>query len=135
MDKESLKRPRRRKLEIDQTPFSDLSQLYGLRSSDDEALSKMEIFRRIEEGECRSEIWQTLYRPSCNNMHEIGLRFTSDNLNSAKVTLFEDKGLWRNAWRLDIPSYSVERDMDSLILKTPRCVTDLHLKFGYEHKS
>lgn len=121
MNKESsLNRPRRRKLEIDQTPFSDNSQLYGLRSSDDEALSRMEVFRRTEEGECKSEVWQTLYRPTCNNMHEIDLRFTSDNLNTAKVNLFRDKGFWRNAWRFDTPSYSEGGNMDSLILKTPR---------------
>ncbi len=120
MGEASFTRPRKRRMDVDQTPFSDNTQLYGIRSSDDEALSKMEIIERSEDGECKSEIWQTEYQPSCNSVHEIDLIKTEDSENMGKLELFQSQGYWRNAWRLDMPSRNQPQVLDTMILKTPK---------------
>lgn len=103
----------KRGLELVPTPFSDNSQLYGILSSDDPALSKMEPLRGDEDSECVSESWHSDYFPSCNNMHELDLLHLDDKNTGGRLELFKKQGYWRQAWKVDLPA-------DSFILKTPR---------------
>jgi hypothetical protein len=107
-------------VEVDVTPFSDNTQLYGLLSSDDEALSKMEVLLSDEDGECVSETWHSQYHPSCNSVHEFDFLHVDDRYSGAHLTLFEKQGYWRNAWRADVPLSSNEYEMESFIIKTPK---------------
>ena len=51
-------RRRRRVLKVEQTPFSDNTQLYSILHSDDEKLSKMENLHTQDTGaECMSDSW------------------------------------------------------------------------------
>ena len=73
MNKKS-ERPASRYVELYPAVFSDNTQLYGVRNSDDEALSKMELCPPYNNGECVSMLkWQTEYYPSCNGMYELDL--------------------------------------------------------------
>ena len=89
LDKVHQKRRRKEDLSFYPTPFSDNTQLYihGIRSSVDEALSRMEVLLPDDnDGECVSEPWQRAYHPSCNGMHEF-----DDDDNGGPVELFENK--------------------------------------------
>lgn len=74
--------------------FSDRTQLYSLLDSSDEALSHMEIRRPLIDGECvPMQVWQTVFHPSCNSIHEYDLLGKNDT-----TRLFGKKGFWRHAW-------------------------------------
>jgi hypothetical protein len=106
--------------EMDSTPFSDNTQLYGVLSSDDEALSKMEVLLPNEDGECISEPWQKEYYPSCNNVHEFDFIHVDDQSNGAHLGLFEKQGYWRNAWRADVLLSDKDHEKETFIIKTPK---------------
>lgn len=106
--------------EIDPTPFSDNTQLYGVLSSDDEALSKMEVLLSKEDGECVSEPWHKEYYPSCNSVHEFDFIHVDDQLNGAHLGLFEKQGYWRNAWRADLLLSDKNHEQETFIIKTPK---------------
>ena len=116
----SSKRPKKRRLDFVPTPFSDNTQLYGILSSDDSALSKMEPLRTDDEGDCVVEPWQNEYFPSCNNMHELDLLHVDDMNNGGHLKLFEKQGYWRNAWQVDLPFRNSTAELESVILKTPK---------------
>ena len=111
----SSERQKKRRLDFDPTPFSDNTQLYGIRNSDDEAVSKMEILLTDDDdGECVSEPWQRAYHPSCNGMHEFDLLHVDYNV------MWSFSGYWRNAWRVDLPSHNRAKETETLILKSPK---------------
>jgi hypothetical protein len=107
-------------IEIDSTPFSDNTQLYGVLSSDDEALSKMEVLVSKEEDECVSETWHKEYYPSCNNVHEFDFIHIDDQPNGNHLGLFEKQGYWRNAWRVDVLISNKHSEKETFIIKAPR---------------
>ncbi len=104
-----------RELTLYPTVFSDNTQLYGIRDSDDPALVNMEPLVDDESSECVPMAdWQSTYYPLCNGMHELDIV----NLESAK--LVGKKGYWRNAWRIDLMGGDFSEEMETLILKTPK---------------
>jgi hypothetical protein len=113
-------------LEIDKTPFTDNTQLYGMRDSDDQALSRMEPSTKDsdEDSECVSEPWHHEYQPSCNSFHELDMIHIDDAQDGGHLTLFPKQGFWRNAWKVKFP-YSKE----SAILKTPKYSHNFEAKF------
>jgi hypothetical protein len=120
-----LSRPRSRVLDIDRTPFTDNTQLYGLRDSSDEALSRMETASRNNDdnGECLSEPWHNVYQPSCNAFHELDMVHIDDVQDGGTITLFPKQGFWRNAWKVDFPF-----SHDSYILKTAKYSHDFEVR-------
>ena len=88
---------------IDRYPavFSDNTQLYGIRSSDDEALSKMEIADTLNSDECvPMNEWQMAYYPSCNEIHALDIKNLDGDIMGETISLLGTKGYWRNVVRL-----------------------------------
>lgn len=119
-------RPPVRYVDIDKTPFTDNTQLYGLRDSGDVALSKMEVITRdnFEDSECVAESWQSAYEPACNSFHELDMSNVEDDKNGGNLTLSPKAGYWRNAWNVEFPF-----PFDSALLKTPKYMHNFEAKF------
>ncbi len=117
---DGMVRRRTRRLDLPQTTFSDNTQLYGILSSDDPALSRMEPSLSEDNDGCDPEPWQNEYYPSCNSMHELDILRVDDMNGGAKTKLFKKQGYWRNAWQVDLPSFSERTPIESCILKTPK---------------
>jgi hypothetical protein len=127
-----------RKIKLYPADFTDNTQLYGVLSSDDERLSRMEIRAPYSKGECvPMQEWQTTFHPSCNGMHElaldtIGAVSDSDSkergstalafaklLGGLDAQLFGTKGFWRYAWKLTMDNYNSPKvSKDMIVLKT-----------------
>eukprot|EP00533_Pseudo-nitzschia_delicatissima_P003437 CAMPEP_0116101092 /NCGR_PEP_ID=MMETSP0327-20121206/12629_1 /TAXON_ID=44447 /ORGANISM="Pseudo-nitzschia delicatissima, Strain B596" /LENGTH=808 /DNA_ID=CAMNT_0003593037 /DNA_START=105 /DNA_END=2531 /DNA_ORIENTATION=+ len=128
---------KRVKRKIDDYPadFSDNTQLYGILSSDDERLNKMEMREPYSKNECvPMQEWQTAYQPSCNGIHELALQTlgASVGANDEKhtknrkagavegldATLFGTKGFWRYAWKLVIGHHDYRNaEKDTIVFK------------------
>ena len=119
-------RPRSRVLDVEKTPFTDNTQLYGLRDSGDEALSRMESASRDNDtdGECFSEPWHHEYQPSCNSFHELYMVNIDGAQHGGKLTLFPKQGFWRNAWKVEFPFSN-----DVAILKTAKYSHNFEARF------
>lgn len=107
------------------TEYSDKTQLYHTKSSDDASVStsmERKIFPNHETNEnCvpMSE-WQQLTYPTCNNVHE---SFGGANgLQDDSLRFLSNAGSWRDAWRYkaDVPHSPDDKKQmtDNVILKT-----------------
>ena len=68
--------------------------------------------------------WQMESRPSCNTVHEIGLRIDSSSLNGdgASVSLINN-GYRRDVWSVQVTSHADhenEEEVEQVVLKTQR---------------
>lgn len=117
--------------------FTDNTQLYGILSSEDEHLNRMEIREPYSKDECvPMQKWQTAYQPSCNGMHELALQTLGASngtqkenshkrgkigmLEGLNATLFA-KGFWRYAWKLVIENHDHRRaEEDTIVFKNLR---------------
>jgi hypothetical protein len=115
--------------------FTDNTQLYGILSSDDERLNRMEMRDSYSRNECvPMQKWQTAYQPSCNGMHELALQTLGatagtkeDNshkrgkigmVEGLNATLFGTKGFWRYAWKVVIENHDHRRaEEDTIVFK------------------
>jgi len=126
-DDNNRNRPGVRELNLYLTSFSDNTQLYGIRDSDDPALSKMEPFIQDENNECVPIAdWQSAYHHSCNDMHSLDLIHEDEG----EVQLFGKKGFWRQAWRVDMLTPGSKTEV--FILKTPKFDMNFEQAY-YEH--
>jgi hypothetical protein len=115
--------------------FTDNTQLYGILSSEDEHLNRMEMRDPYSKDECvPMQKWQTAYQPSCNGMHELALQTlgasngtqkdishkkgTNGMVEGLNATLFGTKGFWRYAWKLVIENHDHRRaEEDTIVFK------------------
>lgn len=119
----SIHKPR--ELVLYPSEFTDNTQLYPLRDSDDQALDKMEIRDPFVQGECvPMQDWQTTFHPSCNGMHELDIVDTAvDEEDGGDIALFGTKGFWRNAWKVDLKGDGTTLSgRDTVVLKTLKYV-------------
>lgn len=121
LDKQVVSAKNRQHTKVEQYPSdrTDDTQLYPFTDSNDEPVkSSMERRIPIEHGDCKPlHDWQTSFYPSCNSVHELGIVESMGKRSSSQFKLFGTKGYWRNAWRVDSPSF-IQDTWDTFVLKT-----------------
>jgi len=122
-------RPLKRYIDLYPAEYSDNTQLYGIRSSDDEALSSMEVGATLNSGECLPmKEWQDAYYPSCNEIHALDMKNLDGDVMGRKISLLGANGFWRNVWKVDA-TFNDEAlsKRETLVLKT------LKYSHNFEH--
>ena len=115
--------PGGRQLTLYPADFSDVTQLYDAKGSDDAAIAgsmERRFFPRHEtNADCvPASAWQTQSFPTCNLLHEMGLGLPS--LEDGTLRLLSGAGSWRDAWRFKTrvaPSAGRPR-VDNVVVKT-----------------
>lgn len=74
-------RPLKQYIDLYPAVYSDNTQLYGIRGSNDEALSKMEVLETYtSSGEyVPMKKWQEAYYPLCNDIHALDMKNLDDD--------------------------------------------------------
>lgn len=101
----------------DEDSFTDVTQLYDRKDSNDEAIKgsmERKFFPMHETNkDCipRSS-WQSQSFPTCNRVHEMGI---VSSLQDDTLRLLSSSGSWRDAWRLRTKSTEIP---DNIVIKT-----------------
>ena len=116
--------------------FSDVTQLYDEKSSDDAAIKDTMEMKYFPLHETRGDDcvpmspWQSMSFPTCNNLHEMGL---VSNLEDTSLRLLSSSGSWRDAWRFKawVP-FNEKEILDNVIIKTIKFEHSLQDRY-FEH--
>ncbi|KAL7545541.1 hypothetical protein ACHAWF_008891 [Thalassiosira exigua] len=111
-----------RKVALYPAEFSDVTQLYSLKSSDDSAIDgtmELKFFPTHETDEncVPMSPWQMESFPTCNGFHEMSI---VPSLHDQSFRLLSSAGSWRDVWRLKayVPSSSKKKVLDNIVIKT-----------------
>ena len=99
------------------TSFNDTEVLEDSSDYSDKGVDEFET------DDCKAQYaWQMDSKPTCNAVHEIGMRISSSTLNtgSASVSLITH-GDWRDVWSVQVNSQANHgKDLERVVLKTHR---------------
>ena len=124
LNKTSSRRAKGRMMELNPTPFSDITQTYPFADSHDpEVYGSMEL-RIFPQHEANKNCipmsrWQNTCHPTCNNFHENSM---INSLITDNIFLIETRGFWRDIWVLEStrPYTSIRCRERKVVLKTMR---------------